>query len=107
VLHQRTGAGTGPPPDVDLAAGGAVGGGVAAIPLEGQGGAGIEPAHIGRRRAIDDDLRPFKTEGADPLPRVLDRELEGRAILGPERATDVVVAGSQDLELGFTGVKAA
>ena len=101
VLHQRARAGADAAGNVDLAGGGAVGGGVAAVAEDGQGRPGVEPAGVGRCRALDDDLGAVETEGADPLPGVFHPELERRAVLGPERTADVVVAGGEDLEFGL------
>ncbi len=101
VLHQRTGAGADPAGDVNSAAGGAVGGGVAAVPLNGQNGAGIEPAGVGRGRALHHDLGAVQAEGADPLAGIFHPEPQGRAVLGPQGTADIVMAGGEDLELGL------
>ena len=91
MLHQGTGAGTDPASDINVAAGSTVSRGVAAVTKDGEHGAGIEPAGIGRCRAFDNDFGAIQAERADPLPRVLDAKLQGLTIFGPQRAADVVV----------------
>ncbi len=66
-------------------------GGIATITLEDQGGTGVEPADVGWCRAVDDDFGTRKAEGSDSLTGVLDRELQGLAVSGPQRSTDIVM----------------
>ena len=101
MLHQGTCAGTGPASDVDFAACRAMACSVATITLEGQYGAGIQPANIGWRRALHDNFSADHTEGSDTLAGVSDREFEWRAVFGPERSTYVMMTGGLDLKYGF------
>jgi hypothetical protein len=82
-----------------------VGRGVAAVSLQGQDGAGVEPADIRGRRTFHDDFGAFEAEGTDALAGVFYHKFQWLAVLGPERSADVVVAGGQDLEFGLTLVQ--
>ena len=62
VLHQRTGTGTGTAADINLAAGRAVPGGVAAVPFQGQDCTGIEPANVCRGGSFHHDLRSSRDQ---------------------------------------------
>ena len=104
-FHQRAGTGSGATADIDLAAGGTVRGGVAAVAFEDDGGAGIQPADIGRRRAVDDDLGAGKAEGSNTLAGVFNREFKRRAVRGPERSADVVMAGRENFKFGLSGLQ--
>ncbi len=76
MLHQRAGTRSDPSGDPDYAAGGTVRGGVAAVAENGQVGAGVEPAGVGGRRPVDDDVRPLQAEGANPLAGIFDAETQ-------------------------------
>ena len=43
---------------------------IAAVALDDNFSAGIEPAHIGRGRAFHIDFRIIQAHAADPLPRI-------------------------------------
>ena len=98
MLHERAGTRTDAAGHIDLAAGGAVGRGVAAIPLDDQSGAGIKPAGIGGGRAFHDDLGAVEAEGADALTGVFHLEPQGRAVRSPQRTADIVMPGGEDFK---------
>ena len=101
VLHQRARARARAAADVDLAARRAVARRVARVALDGDEAARVQPADVGRRRFVDDDFRARQAHGADTLAGVRDMEMERLAVLIPERAADVVLAGRRDVKFRF------
>ena len=99
VLHQRARARAGAAADVDAAARRAVARRVARVAAHGDEAARVEPADIGRRGLIDDDLRAGQAHGADALAGVRHVEMQRLAVRIPERAADVMLTGGRDLEL--------
>ena len=60
-----------------------MGGGVATVAFDGQGGSGVEPTGIGTSRSLHHDFGTVKAEGADPLTGIFDGEPERSAVFGP------------------------
>jgi hypothetical protein len=101
VFHHGAGARADPPADIDAPIRSGVTGGIARIALDGNGRAGIQPAHIRRCGTFDNDLGPGHAHGADPLSRVANDELERLALPVPQWAADILLPGAVDLEFRF------
>ena len=101
VLHQRTGTGTAPAADKDLAAGGAMACRITGIAPDGDDAAGVQPAHIGRSRLLHQDFRPRQSHGAHALTGVSHMEFQLLPLGMPEGAADIMLAGSLYLKISF------
>ncbi len=104
VLHEGTGARPGPAPNIDGPGGGTVPGRVPGVAAHGDGPARVQPAHVGGRGAVHHDLGPVKAHGAHALAGVGHMEAQRPAFAVPQRAADVVLAGSRDLEIRLAAV---
>ena len=78
----------------------AVGGTVTRIAVDDDTGAGIQPAHVVRRRTVDHNGCVGKPEGTDALSRVtVDDDFNCVSICAPQPATETVLSECLDLHI--------
>ena len=99
VLHQRACTRTTASADEDLATGRTMSRRITSIATYRNDTPGVEPAHVCRRRFLDDDFRPRQAHGTGTLTSIPNMEMKLLAFRMPERAADVVLAGSLDLKV--------
>ncbi len=72
---------------------------IACIAAHDDASAGIEPAHVSRSRAVNNDLGIGHAHAAHALAGIADQEGQLLALCIPEGTADVVLAGSIHIEI--------
>ena len=102
LLHEGSGTGARAAAYVNGTAGGAVPGRVTGVTGNRDAATGVQPAHVGRSRALDDYLGIGQGHAAYPLPRVGHGKGQLLALFVPEGTADVVLSGRINVEIRLT-----